>query len=453
MRAGFVTIKGRASDGRPELTRDLLQVPRWSRLTKVAFRFCFVYFGLYCFATQVVGGLILFPGFSFPSLGMIWPMRDLTLWLATHLFHVASPLVYTGNSGDTTFHWIQTFWLLVVAGLVTAVWSRLDRERAHYIALHKWFRLFLRFGLAGQMFYFGMAKVIPTQFPPPSLVTLVEPLGNLSPADLLWTFVGSSTAYQMFTGWAEVLAGILLVVPRTTTLGAVIALADMAQILALNVSYDVGLKQISFHLILISLFLLAPDSARLADVFLLDRQPRPSLHVPLFRTPRANRRALAVQILFAVYLVGMFSRLALTSWFATGGPGSPKSALYGIWDVDQLSVDGQVRPPLFNDYDRRWRRVVFDAPDMVVFQRPDDSFAHYGASIDVDSHVIALRKGNSRSWNATFTFQRPNAEHLVLDGEMDRHTIHAELQRVDFDVFRLLNNGFRWVRPPDPYGG
>ena len=28
-----------------------------------------------------------------------------------------------------------------------------------------------------------------------------------------------------------------------------------------------------------------------------------------------------------------------------------------------------------------------------------------------------------------------------------------ELQLVEFDSFRLLNSGFRWIRPPDPYGG
>src|SRR5204863_9846194 len=124
----------------------------------------------------------------------------------------------------------------------------------------KWFRLFLRFALAAQMFYFGMSKVIPTQFPPASLVTLVKPVGNLSPDDMLWTFMGSSIAYQMFTGWAEVAAGVLLVVPRTATIGALIAFADMLQVFVLNISYDVGLKQTSFHLMAIALFLLAPES-------------------------------------------------------------------------------------------------------------------------------------------------------------------------------------------------
>ena len=103
------------------------------------------------------------------------------------------------------------------------------------------------------------------------------------------------------------------------------------------------------------------------------------------------------QIVFGIYLASMFTRLAVVSWFAPGGGGSPKSALYGIWDVDRLSVDDELRPPILNDYDLRWRRVIFDAPDRLVFQRTDDSFAHYGAVLDVGRHTIALTKGNSRN--------------------------------------------------------
>jgi hypothetical protein len=429
------------------------QAAHWSRSSRVAFRFFFVYFGLYCLATQIVGGLILYPGFSFPSLGTRWPVRDVTLWLARHLFHVSPPLVYAGNSGDTVFHWIQTGWLLAIAVLVSALWSQIDRGRTDYVVVHKWFRLFLRFGLAAQMFYFGLAKVIPTQFPAPSLVTLVEPVGQLSSTDLLWTFMGSSTAYQMFTGWAEVLGGCLLVIPRTSMLGALIALVDLVHVFVLNMTYDVGLKQISFHLILIALFILAPDLPRLHRCFVLDRPPDAPPHEPVFRGSRATRYALGAQILFGVYLVGMFTRIALISWSAAGGPGSPRSPLYGIWDVNELAVDGQLRSPLLNDYDRRWRRLIFDTPDVMVFQRTDDSFAHYGASIDVNRGSITLRKGTSRSWRAAFTFRRPTGERLILDGEMDRHIIHLDLLRLEFDQFRLLNSGFRWIRPPDPYGG
>jgi hypothetical protein len=426
---------------------------QWHPAARAAFRFCFVYFALYALATQVAGGLVQFPGFSFPSLGTRWPLRDITLWLATHLFHLTEPLIYSGNSGDTAFHWIQTGWLLVVAIVVSTIWALIDRDRPNYANLAKWSRLFVRFALAAQMFYFGMAKVIPTQFSAPSLVTLVQPVGQLSLTDMQWTTIGSSVGYQMFTGWAEVIAGALLIVPQTAMLGAAIALADMVQVFALNMTYDIGLKLISFHLIAFALVLLAPDLRRLARMFVLDRPVAESSHAPLFRTARANRRAVIAQIVFGIYLVSMFTRLAVVWWFAPGGGGSPKSALYGIWDVDRLSVDDDLRPPVLNDYNFRWRRVIFDAPERLVFQRTDDSFDHYGVTLDVGRHSIDLTKGNSKTWKANFTFNRPKPEQLFLDGEMDGHRIHLELELVPLDTFRLLGSSFRWIRPPDPYGG
>jgi hypothetical protein len=140
-------------------------------------------------------------------------------------------------------------------------------------------------------------------------------------------------------------------------------------------------------------------------------------------------------------------------WRSYGGGGYPKSPLYGIWNVTELSVDGQVRPPAENDYDRRWRRVIFDAPDLVVFQRLDDSFAHYGVSIDESTRSLTLTKGDSRRWSAYFTYERLSADRLVLDGVMDDHRIRVQLELLPNDVFRLLNHRFRWVRPPDPYAG
>ena len=417
------------------------------------FRFCVVYFVLYAFVTQIVGGILMVPGFSWPALGTAWPLREFTRWCAAHVFGITTPLVYAGNSGDTVFHWIQAAWLLTISIVAAAAWSAFDRGRRDYITVRTWFRVFLRFGLAAQMFYYGMAKVIPSQFPPPSLVTLVEPVGNLSLSDLLWTFIGASTAYQVFTGCAELAAGLLLLTPRTTPLGALLALIDMIQVFVLNMTYDFGLKQISFHLILIAVLLLWPDLKRLGNVLLLNRPAPPSTEPELFRTPAANRRALLAQVAFGIYLLAMFTSLSVRYWYGPGGGRAPKSPLYGIWNVEELAVDGEVRPAVLNDYDRRWRRVIFDAPDVVVFQRTDDSFAHYGARVDMSGRTVALTKGTSRVWRTTFTFSRPSDEQLILEGNMDDRRIRVRLQRVGLDTFRLLNSRFRWARPPDPYAG
>ena len=51
--------------------------PRWSAATRVAFRFCFIYFGLYVLTTQMLGGLIAFrPGVELPPLEEQPPIKN-----------------------------------------------------------------------------------------------------------------------------------------------------------------------------------------------------------------------------------------------------------------------------------------------------------------------------------------------------------------------------------------
>ena len=432
-----------------EQGNDESQAADWRLPTRVVFRFCFTYFGLYCLVTKISGGLFLLPDRAISSLGILWPMRQITFWVAENVFRITEPLQYTGNSWDTNFFWVQAAWVLVVAILATSIWSVLDRRRGNYITLHKWFRVFVRLAIASQMFEYGTTKIIPAQFPFPSLITLVTPVGGVSLQGLLWTFVGASPVYQILTGVVEVAGGLLLLVRRTTMLGAFITLASALQVFAFNMLYDVGVKMVSFHLILMTLFLLVPEFPRLRNFFLRNRPVVASNQPQLCRTHRANRIAIAAQIIFGLYALGVYTNITWRFWYEGGG-GSPRSYLYGIWNVEQLSVDGQVRPAVLNDYDRRWRRVIFDEPNRMVFQRTDDSFSRYGASIDVNRNILVLTKGNSQSWNSSFIFQRPDEDRLILEGDMDNYRIRMELRLVQPDTFELLNSHFRWVRPPDP---
>ncbi len=421
-------------------------------------RFFLVYLALYALATQIAGGVFLLPGLSVPALGHVWPMRDVTTWLAEHLFGVRGPLIFTGNSGDTLFHWVQMAWLVVGSAVGAVAWSWAVRGRVMAAPLLAWFHLFVRFALAGQMFYYGMAKVVPTQFQAPSLVTLVQPVGSLSLSDLLWTFIGAATPYQVSAGLAEVVAGLLLVVPRTATLGAIVCLVDMLYVFTLNMTYDFGLKQMSFHLMLLAAWLLAPNVGPLTDLFLRRRpaalwEPAPLIGAPgVVRTTRTARLTAAVQVAFGLYLLAMFTGLSVRLWYAEGD-GRPRSPLYGIWDVEELSIDDAVVAPWQADYDRRWRRVIFDTPDVVVFQRTDDSFAHYGASLNEGRSRLALTKGRSRTWAATLALERPDEDRLILAGDMDGRHVRTVLRRVPLDTFRLRGSRFRWIRPPDPFAG
>ncbi len=421
--------------------------PHWSRARRVAFRFCFVYFGLYCLTTQIIVGLFPVPIPNVDDLDPAawWPIRQLVFWVAANIFNAKLPLVYTGSgSGDKTFDWVLAFCVLIISIAATEIWSVLDGKRKSYTKLYKWFRLFIRFALASEMILYGMDKLIPLQMPFPYLTRLIEPFGSFSPMGVLWSSVGASPSYEIFAGCAEMLAGILLIVPRTTLLGALVCLVDMIQVFMLNMTYDVPVKLFAFHLILMAVFLLAPDLSRLGDFFLRNRAAGPSTEPKLFSTNRANRVALAAQILFGICLVGGNAYSGWSAWHKFGG-GRPQSPLYGIWNVEQMSIDGHFRSPLLTDYDR-WRRAIFDFPTRVSFQRMDDSFAGYGTSFSVADKTMVLTKNDDKNWKAKFRFQRVAPDRLTLDGTMGGHDVHMELQQVDRSKFMLVSRGFHWIQ-------
>ena len=418
----------------------------WHPATRVAFRFFSVYLGTYILTTQMLSSLLVLPVGNMPEPGERAPVRPVVSWVATHVFGVTTPLVITGSgSGDKTYDWVHAFTVLVLSVLITILWSALDRKREHYARTQRWVRLFARFALGATMVSYGMVKAIPLQMPAPGLARLLEPFGHFSPMGVLWYSIGASRPYEVFAGSAELAGGILLFIPQTATLGALICLADAIQIFALNMTYDVPVKLFSFHLIVLSLFLLAPDARRLLNVLLLNRAAAPSTQLPLGRTPRARRIALAAQAVFGLYLVGMNLYSARQAWTQYGG-GAPKSVLYGVWNIEQMSIDGQVRAPLVTDYDR-YRRVLFDRPTAMSFQRMDDTFVHYAVKIDPAAKTVTMsRPGAASPSPGSVTYEQPASDRLILQGTVDNRRLRIEARLFDRNNFPLVSRGFHWIQ-------
>ena len=426
----------------PPPRQEVEPQPRWSLATRIAFRFCFLYFSLYVVATQMLGGLL-----PFNWIGNLSPapfVQRIATWTGLHVFRLAvpPPIQITG-SGDRTIDYLETFVLLVIAAGATAVWSIFDRRRPNYRALHKWFRVFLRFAVGATMLGYGMVKAVPLQMPAPGLTRLLEPFGNFSPMGVLWASIGASKSYEMFAGIMELIGGTLLFIPQLALLGAMVTFADSVQIFTLNMTYDVPVKLFSFHLILMSLVLIAPDVPRIANLLIFNRTAEPSRQPPLFHRRYLALVALALQLGYGSFLLLDGYTSAHQSWYQRGG-GAPRPALYGIWNVETMTIDGQTRSPLVTDYGR-WRRVLIQTGAAITFQRMDDTVLTYGAKTDTTAKTIAMTSAPDKPVG-TFTFQRPEPTRLILDGTLDGRAIHMETRFVDPKKFPLLTRGFNWIQ-------
>ncbi|MFD3744988.1 DoxX family protein [Nocardia sp. NPDC058633] len=429
----------------------------WHPITRLAFRFGVAYLGLFClWMAQVTFVFLGVLALRLPEEAMLWQMialEPVSAWIGEHVFGVQAELAMTG-SGDQAAIWIQCGLILVVAVAITIVWSVLDRRRPAYPRLLSWFLTALRLFVGGQMLFYGFAKLIPTQMPEPSLIALLTRVGDLSPMAMLWTQVGSSPAYEIALGTAEVIAGLLLFWPRTATLGAMVSVISMAQVFLLNLTFDVPVKMLSGHLLLMGLVLLAPQASRLANVLVLERDSGPAVQPPLFASRRANRWATVVQVAVGLWItVGMIFA-GMQSWREYGG-GAPKPELYGIWEVGEFSLDATPLPPLTTD-PVRWQRLVIDV-GTAGYQRMDDTIVPVAATTDSATNTISLVAAPTGPEQtpvpyATFTVDRGSADQLTLRGELDGRPATITLERLDLERFPLRSTDFRWVQNAPRFG-
>jgi hypothetical protein len=407
-----------------------IDMPRWSIARRVLFRFVFAYLVLY---------QLPFP-IPLPWYGDLW--NAVVPWVGRRLFRV-DITVRPNGSGDTTYNYVQVCCFLVLAAAVTLLWSVLDRKRPGHPRLHDGLRIYVRFALASAMIMYGAVKVIPAQFPAPSLDRLLQPFGDASPMGLLWTFMGASVGYNLFAGLGELAGGLLLTTRRTTLLGALVCLGVLSNVVVLNFCYDVPVKLFSLHLLAMAAFLVAPDLGRLVSLFLLNRGTEPADCRPLFQRRWLQRGVLALRTVLVVGLTAYSLYVAYQARraYADLAAGSP---LHGIWNVEEFVVDGAVRAPLVTDA-TRWRRVVFDYPGVIAVQLMSDSRSRYVLALHTDTKTLELTKRDDPAWKAAISYKQPEPELLVLDGTFDGHTIRARLCRADDTSFLLVTRGFHWI--------
>jgi len=402
----------------------------WSLARRLAFRLVFLYWTL--FLVPYVGAFVA-GRLVERTIGLV--MASLTAFVAEHLLRLPAGAAaqHPTGSGDTLFDFVQVLTVLLLAGVGTVVWSIVDRRRRTYATLASWLQVMLRYSLGLVLLSYGLAKLFPGQFPPPQLDRYLEPFGTSSPMGLLWTMMQSSATYTFFTGLIECTAGVLLFWQRTATIGALLAATAMTNVVMLNFTYDVPVKLYSVHLLAMSVFVLWPDLRRLADALVVAR--------PVTRRPRliwVAKYAVVIAIL----------GLTIAQWRSLSARSrAERPPLYGIYEVETFTRDGQVAPPLLTDA-RRWRHLVFNNFGSVSIHRMDEGIDRYGTKLEPATHTLTLIGGPDPKRPAAIplTYERSETS-LKLSGTFEGALVDVTLKRFgDERQFLLVNRGFHWIQ-------
>ncbi|MRG45156.1 hypothetical protein GFS24_08520 [Chitinophaga sp. SYP-B3965] len=362
----------------------------------------------------------------------------LVLWTNDHILHRPPITVFPNGSGDTTYSYVSMLSNVTVALLITIIWSLLDRRRKSYHMAYHWLRVLVRYYVASMMLLYGIIKIFHLQMPAPYLSQLVQPFGDKSPMGLAWSYVGYSKAFSAFTGWSEVIAGALLLFRRTTLLGAILCAFVSVNIVAINFCFDVPVKLFSSMLLLMSLFLMAPDVQRLLNVFLLNKPVEPRVYYSYLPKRWMRITAIVIKYLFIAFILISQVENGIRQQ-TTYGDDRPKPPLYGIYNSELLVRNGDTIPPLTTDT-TRWRQLIIQFEKNAQVKLMNDSIQQLAFRVDTTLKTATVFNYKDTLHKAVLQY-KVDSVYLTLSND----SIYYRFKKYDHRNFRLISRGFRWI--------
>ncbi|MFP3845706.1 hypothetical protein [Priestia filamentosa] len=134
----------------------------------------------------------------------------------------------------------------------------LQKFKMSTITTFRWF-------LALTFFMYGGAKIYPGQF---STGDFTFDSTRDSAMQLAWHFFGYSDTYNLFIACGEITAALLLLIPRTATLGNIIYLPIIVNITIIDYCFNIPALGISSLLTCMSVSLLLFEYSKLKMIFI-----------------------------------------------------------------------------------------------------------------------------------------------------------------------------------------
>jgi len=423
-------------------------VPQWTSLQKLGFRLLFT-IGSGLLFVGVIGGSVVKDAVGpHPLEPMIWLLAQ----IGSYPTQGRGVEITKSAGSDLLWLWCLQLGWIVVALLITAAWTVMDRQRSDYRRLAASLIVFARFGLAVVMILYGLGKAIPVQM---ALMTRpdhqLQLVGDTSLFETLWGFMGASEPYSMATGLVEVVSGLLLLWNRTQLLGALGSAMAMAQVFVLNMTYDVAVKLAVGELLLVAIGITSHYWSNLTRVVFNRGETRPvEPWVPLGAgKPWLRRTGVVAKFGVAGFFLAFTVVQNAVAYMVYH---TPTSTLDGVWRATSFTVDG--REAALNQMSPQpWTNVAIadrnKVPQLGVTRFVSQVPAGYTTTwlLKVDGDRLELRNRESDSAQVVLRATQPDKDHLVLTGELDGMQIKGTFER---RFMQRSKSGFRLISPSIP---
>jgi hypothetical protein len=335
----------------------------WSSLEKIAFRFAFIFL------------LLLVLPLKWRWYEQLFAVDGLYEFLNTIASYRVNFLQVETESGRWGAGSYATWGLAtLIAASGAAIWTIASRysKRQEYNTLYYWLLVLVRYRIAIGLIAFGFVKFFPMQMPFPSLANLNTEIGDYAPFKLYWQIVGISFRYEIFLGFLEIAAGILMLFRTTTIFGAIINVGVLFNVAHANLGYDGGVHVYASYFVLLSFFILVRYIPGIWALFIQRESVSPNYYTPDFSKNWRKPVYIGSKLVF-VFLFLVFYGYSRYDRFYNHGrlkepvvPGLPGAA--GFYQVSSFVLNGDT----LQDYSPldsvRWHNAIFERYSTFVYK-------------------------------------------------------------------------------------
>lgn len=197
---------------------------------------------------------------------------DLTGWVMNALFGIKTPRI--DFSSDSVSMLVLIGFLLILSAVIMLLIERKYIDKVlcfskEPVALYP----------AVILMKYGFDKVFKAQFYLPEPNILLSRFGNMDRDILFWSTMGTSRSYSIWSGGVELLAALLILVPRTRIMGLLVSAGVFMNILAINIGFDISVKLFSLILLLMTVYTLKDDWIPLFRFLVLKKEVKPNENI------------------------------------------------------------------------------------------------------------------------------------------------------------------------------
>lgn len=310
-------------------------------------------------------------------------------WQMLYAFtaEMGSPRIVTiasesGRWGLASYANLLTLFLISLA--IGTIWTYFGKDKKNYRNLYYWIRVLVRYQVGFSLIAWGFRKLIPMQmvWPPNNLLNTA--LINIQEQKLYWQSVGIVPNYESFLGFAEVLAGGLLLFRKTTALGGALTLVVLGNVAIANHVYDGSVHVPSFTYALLGAFILWYDLPSIWKLIVLEKEVTPFHYYPDLSYGWKKYSRLTLKVIGFSVFVGLGFYLHASGDLKYRMPEAKALAgTPGYYHVSEFKLNNEVIP--YSPLDTlRWQDAIFEEWSTLIVKvnRPEKIDQSNGPAFD-----------------------------------------------------------------------